>query len=120
MSKAPKVLGTLSIVFGSLVAAWSPLSLAMQSFMKSMSGAMESLPRAPGAPDPALTFGASEAMLQAQHGYLVGVTIMYIGMSVWLIVAGVGLLKRKPAGRASSLLWAKVALAIIVAQIVGV
>jgi hypothetical protein len=116
MSKAPKVLGTLSIIFGSLIAAWSPFSLVMGTVMKGMTSMVEALPRQPGMRDPAVDFGAAQAMLDSQQGYLrVTVTVMTL-MSVALIVVGVGLIRRRAWARKAALGWSVLGLVILLGQ----
>jgi hypothetical protein len=116
MRKTPKVLGTLSIVFGALVACWSPLSLLLGSFMKGMMAAVAKMPQPAGGPDPSLSLGATEAILNAQRGFTIGSAIVMTLMSVALIVIGVGLVKRRPWSRRAAISWSLVALVIVVAQ----
>jgi hypothetical protein len=116
MSKAPKVLGILSIVFGGLCAAWAPLGLMMKSFMNGVGQMANTLPHTPGMRDPQLDFGAARAMLDAQWPYVVGSSIMYFTMSIALVIVGAGLLKRKQWGRKLAIGWSALALVIIVVQ----
>jgi hypothetical protein len=119
MSKAPKILGILSIIFGGLVAAWSPLSFFLKSMMKGLTQMASTMPHAPGMRDPMIDLQAAEAVVDAMYGYAVAVAIMYFVMSMTLVVAGAGLLKRKTWGRKLAIGWAALALVIIVAQLVS-
>lgn len=116
MSKAPKVLGTLSIVFGSLVAAWSPLSLLTKSLMNGMQGMVKNLPVQPGMRDPNLDFGAAVAIMQAQAGYMRFLALVMTLMSIALIVVGVGLVKRRAWGRQGAIAWSVLALVLVAVQ----
>lgn len=119
MTKTPRILGTLSIVFGALIAFWSPLTLLIGPLMKRMSSLVATVPHQPGGPDPAISLGASEAMLEAQHGYLVASAIVMTVMSVALIVIGVGLVKRRAWSRKVAIGWSVLALLIVVGQTVA-
>jgi hypothetical protein len=121
MSKAPKVLGTLSIVFGGLITAWSPLALFMGPLLKGMSSMVSAMPHQPGMRDPALDLGAAEAMLEAQQGYLRVTAAIMTVLSVALIVVGVGLLKRRESARKGAFAWSVLGLiALTVNSIVAV
>ena len=119
MTKTPKVMGTLSIVFGSLTAAWSPLSLFMRSFMKGMSSFVSAMPRQPGMRDPAIDMGAAQAMLDAQGGYVAMNAIAFTLMSVALIVVGIGLVKRRQWARQAAIGWSIAALVLLVVQCIA-
>src|SRR2546421_261572 len=119
MSKAPRVLGTLAIIFGAIIAAWSPLSFFVGSLMKGMSSLMSALPQKPGMRDPALDFGAAQAILDAQHGYTQLSAIVMTLMSVALIVIGVGLIKGRAWARKGALGWSVLGLVILTAQCIA-
>jgi hypothetical protein len=116
MTKAPKVLGTLSIVFGALIAAWSPLSLFMRSFMKSMTSLVSAMPRQPGMRDPTIDMGAAQAIVEAQGSYVIVSSLVMLVMSVALIVIGIGLVKRRAWARRAAIAWSVVGLLILAAQ----
>ena len=116
MSKAPKVLGTLSIIFGSLIAAWSPLSLFARSFMGGMQTMVKSLPVRPGMRDPSVDLGAAVAIFDSQAGYMRFSAMVMTLMSIALIVVGVGLLKRRVWGRKAAIGWSVLGLLVLAAQ----
>src|SRR6478609_338379 len=102
MSKAPRVLGTLSIIFGTLTAAWSPLYLLMVPLMRRMSPLLAARP---GVRDPNVFLGASQAVLDAEDPYMRPLAIVMTLLSLALIVIGVGLLRRRQWARIGAIVW---------------
>jgi hypothetical protein len=116
MRRTPVVLGVLSMVFGSLVAAWSAFGLATQSLMRDMtSGFTSSLlagqPHKPGMPDPAVMMQSMQKMVDELKPYTYMLSGGMIVFSLALVVVGFGLYKRQPWSRPASLLWGAAALA---------
>jgi hypothetical protein len=116
MRKTPRTLGTLSITFGAVVAIFSPLSLLMGAFVRGMGNLTSALPKQPGMRDPAIDFGAAQAIFEAQGGYMKVNALVMTAMSIALVVIGVGLLKRRRWSRAAALGWSGLALAFLLAQ----
>jgi hypothetical protein len=126
MRKTPVVLGVLSIVFGSLMAAWKAFSLLVQglvsNFLGGMGQMMKDLPRQPGAPDPTAVFDGMKNMMQNLMHQLAPYTYAVEGgkilMSIALVVIGYGLYKRLDWGRTGAIGWSVLALLFIVFELV--
>jgi len=112
MRKTPVVLGTLSIIFGSLTGAWSLFTPMVGPLMQKMFAFTRNLPGHDARFD--ASHEASLAVLGAQQGYMLTSAVIYVLMSAALVVIGVGLHRRRAWARRAGVGWGLLALAILV------
>jgi hypothetical protein len=114
MRRTPVVLGVLSIVFGSLVAAYASFQLASQSLARDFAErlAQMSAASAPreGRPDPRLVLEGVTRALSDLGPYPAAISAGLVVLSLALIGVGVGLYRRQPWSRPAALLWSAAAL----------
>jgi hypothetical protein len=118
MRKTPRTLGILSIIFGSLIAVWSLISVALAGMSNSMMGAMSALPRAPGQPDPALMMSKMQEVMTQIAPYTYGLLAGKLVFSIALVIVGYGLYKQQRWGRSGAIGWGVLALLFLVVEIV--
>jgi hypothetical protein len=120
MRKTPRTLGILSIIFGSLIAVWSVISLGAaslgNSFMASMA-ASGSLPHKPGQPDPAQFMAHMQTLMKSLAPYTYGLLTGRLLFSIALAVIGYGLYKQQRWGRSGAIGWGALALLFLVAEL---
>jgi hypothetical protein len=116
MRKTPVTLGTLSIVFGSLIGAWSILAFFLGPMFSKLSEFTRNLP-GQGELQRAQMEGATAAM-EAQAGYMKLSATIFLLMSAALVVIGVGLRGRRLWAKKSALAWSALGLLLIVVNTV--
>jgi hypothetical protein len=108
MRKTPVVLGTLAVVFGSLVGAWSTLAFFIGPMLHKLGDFTKNLP---GQGElQAAQMEAATKQLDAQGGYMMASSTLFLIMSAILVVIGVGLYRRRPWARRAAIYWSVVAL----------
>jgi hypothetical protein len=120
MRKTPRTLGILSIIFGSLIALWSLISLALNSLGNAVMGNMAAagnLPHQPGQPDPTVFMAKMQEVMAQMAPYIYGLTLGRFVMSVALIIVGFGLYKQRRWGRSGAIAWGALALLFIVVEL---
>ncbi|MDB4970706.1 MAG: hypothetical protein JWN44_6395 [Myxococcales bacterium] len=116
MRKTPVVLGTLSVIFGSLVGAWSLLAFFIGPMMHKLADVTKNLP---GQGElQAAQMEVATKQLEGQHGYMMASATVFLIMSALLAVIGVGLYRRRAWSRRAALYWSVVGLVELVANIV--
>jgi multisubunit Na+/H+ antiporter MnhG subunit len=114
MRRTPVILGTLSITFGSLTAAWSLFGFFVGSMFGKMTELTRSLPNHAGQADAHLE--AAAEVMRAQDFYMRVNAAVFLVMSAALVVIGVGLYRRRPWARRAAIGWAVVGLLVLVAH----
>ncbi|HEX7842887.1 MAG TPA: hypothetical protein VF469_35680 [Kofleriaceae bacterium] len=105
----PRTLGTLSIIFGAVVAAFSFFGAVGGA---GMAGMMTNMMK--GLPGNADFSGAMADYLHAIRTPSLIQGLVFVGMSIWLIVLGVGQRRYRAWAARQSMLWGVAALVILV------
>lgn len=116
MRKTPQTLGVLSMIFGSLIAVWSVITLGLSSFSSAMMGnfaAMGNLPRRPGQPDPQQLMANMKTMMAQIAPYTYSLILGRLLLSIALIIIGYALYKRQSRGRSAAIVWSVLALVFV-------
>lgn len=109
----PRTLGTLSIIFGAIVAAFSFFGAIGGA---GMAGMMTNMMK--GLPGNADFSGVMEDYLHAIRTPSLIQGLVFVGMSIWLIVLGVGQRRYRAWAARQSVLWSVVALVVLVGAMV--
>src|SRR5262249_25200144 len=109
MRKTPVVLGTLSIIFGSLTAAWSLFAPWVTPMFQKFQDVMHTL--APNDPVQAAQMEGAVKSLEATSWYMYLSCGIFELFSIVLIVIGVGLRSRRPWARRAAVYWSAAGLA---------
>jgi hypothetical protein len=118
MRKTPVTLGVLSITFGALMAAMSSLGLLLGPMLHKLFAFSSTLPGQHTELMQAQV-ESTEAMMLAQSRYQHVTGGFYILLSIALIVIGIGLYRRRPWSRRAGIVWAAMALVMVVLQSVA-
>jgi hypothetical protein len=108
----PRTLGILSIIFGALVAGQSFLSIVLGG---AMSGMMSGMMRG--------VSGSAQATAMEQYLHAIRLpslmqSLVFLGMSVWLILIGVGQRRYRAWAARHSVIWGVVGLVVLVGVVV--
>ncbi len=93
----PTVIGILAIVFGALGVLGACMGMASYVFVAIVGGQMQGMP------------GVQKAQLEVMRQYMVPNSIFVVVGTVvaaWLLVAGIGVLRRRPWSRGATVSWA--------------
>jgi hypothetical protein len=114
MRKTPVVLGVLSIIFGSVGAVMSLLTLFIGPALSKLSQFAKNLPQQGELQRAQLE--ASDAMFSELAGYMKLTSFTLLVMSAVLVVIGVGLYRRRAWSRPATVTWSLVGVALVVAN----
>jgi hypothetical protein len=114
MRRTPVTLGILSMVFGSLIALWNALQLAISvatpTLVSHMGELTKNLPQKPGQPDPQLVMSRMAETTRALAPYTEALMGGKLLLSIALIVIGYGLSQRRSWSRSGAIAWGGLAL----------
>ncbi|HYD01435.1 MAG TPA: hypothetical protein VEB22_09435 [Phycisphaerales bacterium] len=108
-AKWPGVIGTTSVVLGSLGilcnTCFASFGLLFQGMLETW---MRSLPTQPGAPANRSPAAAADAMAVTRPWMMAQglIALLSVALAAWLLVAGISMLKRKPASAGMHRAWA--------------
>jgi hypothetical protein len=110
VSRTPVVLGTLSIVFGSVMACWSVLGVLIGPWLLRLNAAVN--------PGMAAQNQATRAVMESTRSYDLGYSAVFALMSIALVFVGIGLIRRLAWARRAGIAWGWLAIAISVATFI--
>lgn len=114
MRRTPVTLGILSMVFGSLIALWNAVQLAISvaapALVSQISALTKNLPQKPGQPDPQLVMSHMAETARELAPYTQALLGGKLILSLALIVIGYGLSQRRGWSRSGAVAWGALAL----------
>ncbi|MCU1281187.1 MAG: hypothetical protein JWM53_4733 [bacterium] len=116
MRKTPVVLGVLSIIFGSVTAVLSLLTLFIGPFFSKLSQFTANLPGQSEAQRAQME--AADASFAALAGYMKVSSAAFLIMSVALVIVGVGLYRRRAWARRAAVAWSLAGIVMVVVNFV--